>query len=73
MRMDSLRGGMDEWLLFLEGGSRLAADGFPLIVMCDMLDPSAFWDINTLPCGGLSHTGILIKSLSIFCHTFMHF
>lgn len=40
--MDRLRGGTEECLM----------------VMCDMLDPSAFWDINTLPCGGLSHTGI---------------
>lgn len=48
----------------------LAADGFPLIVMCDMLEPSALWDRNT-PCGGFSQTVVLMKgdSLSVvICH-----
>lgn len=51
--------------VLIAGVCLLAADGFPLIVMCDMLQPIALWDRNTLPCGGFSHTEILMEL--IFC------
>lgn len=71
-----VRGGRAERLVLIAAVCLLAADGFPLIVMCDMLEPSALWDRNTHPCGGFSQTGIEMKGDSpsaILKHTDMHF
>ena len=42
-----MRGGQGKLMVLIAAVCLQAADGFPLIVMCDMLEPSALWDKNT--------------------------
>lgn len=57
-------GGRDERLVLIAAACLLSTDGFPLIVMCDMQEPIALWDRNTLPSAGFRHTEVLMKGLT---------